>query len=229
MKTFTDIKQGSTEWLSIRRGVVTASEADEIISPTWKIRTGDAVEKYLFKKLAEKLLGWSAADLTPGGGFSNFAMEQGHVVETIARPWFAFQYDCDIQTPAFCLSDDSRVGCSPDGLIGDDCGLEIKAPQPPTHLRYLVANVLPPEYAQQVHFSMFVTGRARWKFVSYSRQFDPLVIEVKRDEEIQSKIAAAVCAFYERFDVIHAKFKGQQDAENARKTAEYYAKEGITP
>ena len=229
MKTFPNLRQGSSEWLAVRRGVVTASEVDAIISPTFQTRTGKEPETFLFRKLAEKLLGWSDADLRPGGGFSNFAMEQGHVVETIARPWFAFQYDCEVATPGFCLSDDEKTGCSPDGLVGDDCGLEIKAPQPPTHLKYLIAGGVPPEYVAQIHFSMFVTGRARWKFVSYSRQFDPLVIEVKRDEEIQKKIASAVASFYERFDVIHAKFKGQEDAENARKTAEYYAKEGITP
>ena len=35
--------------------------------------------------------------------------------------------------------------------------------------------------------------------------------------------ALAVAAFYEKFDALYAKFKSQQDAENERKTAEYYA------
>ena len=222
MKTL-DLKQGTPEWLAARRGVVTASEADALLTPLFKARTGEGVETYLYRKLAEKLLGWSPEDLRPGGGFSSFAMEQGNVVETIARPWFAFQYNCEVKAVGFCLSDDGRVGCSPDGLIGDDCGLELKAPQPPTHLRYLIANELPPEYAVQVHFSMFATGRPRWMFASYSRQFDPLVIEVKRDGAIQAKIAAAVAAFYEKFDALYAKFKSQQDVEHERKTAEYYA------
>lgn len=218
-----DCKQGSTEWQLARLGVVTASEVDALITPLWKVRTGEGVETYLYKKLAEKLMGWSPVDV---GG--SWAMEQGNVVETLARPWYAFEYNVEVQTPGFITSDDGRIGCSPDGLIGDDCGLEIKSPQPPKHLQYLVAGVCPKEYLAQVHFSMYVTGRPRWKFVSYSRQFAPLVVEVGRDEAICAAFGAALASFNAQFDAIYAKLKGQQDAENAAKTAAYYKSEGVT-
>ncbi len=221
-----DCKQHSTEWTQARLGVVTASEVDALVTPLWKVRAGEGVETYLYRKLSEKLLGWSPADLSGGG---TWAMDQGNVVETIARPWYAFEYNCDIQTPGFIVSDDGKIGCSPDGLVGDDCGLEIKAPQPPTHLKYLIANEVPKDYLPQIHFSMLVTGRPRWMFVSYSRQFPPLVIEVKRDEKIIGALNDALESFFERFDAIHAQVKGWNDAENARKTAEYYRAEGITP
>lgn len=220
-----DCAQRSTEWSQARLGVVTASEVDALVTPLWKARSGEGVETYLYRKLSEKLLGWSPADLSGGG---SWAMEQGNVVETIARPWYAFEYNCDVQTPGFILSDDGRIGCSPDGLVGKDCGLEIKAPQPPTHLKYLIANEVPKDYLAQVHFSMLVTGFPRWMFVSYSRQFPPLVIEVKRDEAIQAVLRAALAKFFDAFDVIHAKVKVWSDAENAAKTAAYYKAEGIT-
>lgn len=219
-----DCKQGSTEWSQARLGVVTASEVDALVTPLWKPRTGDGVETFLYRKLCEKLLNWSPADISGGG---TFAMIQGSIVEEIARPWYAFEYNVNVQTPGFCLSDDGRIGCSPDGLIGDDCGLELKAPQPPQHLKYLIGGVVPKEYLAQVHFSMFVTGRPRWVFCSYSRQFPPLVIEVKRDPKIDAVFETALGDFFDQFDAIYGKLKAIKDAENAAKTAAYYKAEGI--
>jgi hypothetical protein len=212
-----DCKQGSPEWSAARLGVVTASEIDALITPLWKVRTGEGVETYRFQKLCEKLLGY-----TPDDG-STFAMNQGEILEKIARPWFAFEHNVSIETPGFCVSDDGRIGCSPDGLIGDDCGLEIKAPQPPQHLKYLMAGEVPTQYRPQVHFSMLVTGRPRWIFVSYSRQFPPLVVEVKRNEEIQGYLHEALDKFFQGFEPILAKVKGWKDAENAAKAAAHEA------
>lgn len=223
-----DVRQNSPEWLAARRGVVTASEIDALVSPTWKVRTGEGPETYLYRKLAEKLLGWSQDEITPGGGAGSWAMAQGQLVETIARPWFAFEYNCDVQTPGFITDDAGKIGCSPDGIIaGADCGLEIKAPQPPTHLKYLVANEVPKDYLPQIHFSMLVTGLPRWTFVSYSRHFPPLVIEVRRDPAIESSIKAALESFFAKFDPLYARFKGDNDRENEEKTRDYYEKEGI--
>jgi len=210
-----DCKQGSTEWEQARLGVVTASEADALLTPLFKIRTGEGVETYLYRKLAEKILHWS-----PEAG-STFAMDQGSLIESLALPWFGFTYDCEPRRVGFCVSDCGRYGCSPDAILGDDNGLEVKAPQPPTHLKYLLAGELPPEYRVQVHFSMFVTGRPRWTFLSYSRQFDPLVIPVERDEAIQAMIRQALDQFFIKFDAAYAKIKAIKDAENAQKQAAY--------
>lgn len=218
-----DCRQHSTEWSQARLGVVTASEADALLTPLFKVSDGKGVETYLYKKLSEKVLGYA---LDSGG---TFEMEQGNIVETIARPWFAFTYDVDVSTPGFCLTDDGRCGASPDGLLPDGTGLEIKSPQGPTHLKYYFRNELPPEHAVQVHFSMFVTGAKAWTFVSFHRSLPPLVIRVERDEKIQAQIALAVAAFNARFDALYAKLKGQRDAENAERTAAYYRSEGITP
>jgi hypothetical protein len=216
MKTF-NCSQGSNEWAQLRLGVVTASEADTLLTNSFKARVGEGVETYLYKKLAEKTLGWS-----PDSG-GTFTMDQGNLAEKIALPWFNFTYNADARPVGFCLSDDGRTGCSPDALIGDDNGLEIKFPTPPIHLKYLLNNQLPPCYAPQVHFSMFVTGRPKWTFLSFSRHFPSLVVEVKRDEAIQEKISSAVNTFFIFFDSHLAKIKAMTDAENALKSAAYEA------
>jgi hypothetical protein len=197
-----DVQQGTPEWLELRLGIPTASEFDSIISPTWKTRTGDGPNTYLCRKIVEKVCGH--IDENHGSGF---AMEQGSILEHEAVPWFEFEYGVKIQRVGFCTTDDGRVGCSPDGLIGQDGGIEIKCPLPHTHLKYLMAGVLPPDYAAQVHGSMFVTGRSWWHFVSCHRKFPALVLKVERDEKIQAAIGAALTEFNAAFDKQMAKLK----------------------
>ncbi len=213
-----ECKQHTTEWAQARLGVVTASEADALLTPLFKIRTGDGPETYLHRKVCEKFLMWS------GDSGGTWEMEQGNIIESIAIPWFAFQHEVNPQKVGFCVSDDGRVGCSPDALLGDDDGLEVKAPQPPTHLKYLLKGEVPPEYRVQVHFAMYVTGRPRWTFVSFSRQLPSLVVRVERDEKIQATIHEAVELFYSKFDPIYANLCKARDAENAAAQAAYDAR-----
>lgn len=212
-----DVKQGSSEWKALRLGVPTASEFDALVTPEFKPRTGQTPETYLYQKLCEKLLGFAP-------DFSAFAVEQGMVLESEAKPFYELTYGVPIRNVGFCTTDDGRIGCSPDGLLGDDGGLEIKCPQAHTHLRYLMEGGLPKDYAAQVHGSMFVTGRPWWMFMSYSRQFPPLVVRVERDERIQEALRQTLAAFLVRFDEKFEQINGPRAAENARKTAEYEAK-----
>lgn len=219
-----NVEQGSGPWLELRLAKPTASEFDQLVTPLWKIKTGEAPRSYLYQKICEKFMG-AFAD-----GGSSFAMGQGSIMEHEALPWFAFTHEMPVQRVGFCTTDDGRIGCSPDGLIGEDGGIEIKCPQPATHLRYWVEGVLPKEHAAQVHGSMYVTGRKWWYFVSYSRQFPALVIRVERDEKIQAAIGEALAGFLAEYDELYERLKRLKDAENAVAQAAYDARtaKGLT-
>lgn len=193
MKTLL-MPQGSVEWHNARLGVVTASDADSLVTPKFKIKEGQGVETYLHRKLAEKLLNWSPEML------NSFPVDQGKLIETICLPWYEFQYETTVKRVGFCVTDDGRAGCSPDGILPDGTGLEVKAPQPPAHISYLLGGVVPECYLPQIHFSMLVTGAAHWGFVSYSMTLPPLVLRVERDEKIQAVLHEALSQFAERFD-----------------------------
>lgn len=194
-----DCQQGSQEWYTARMGVVTASDADCLVTPKWKIKEGGAVDTYMHKKLAEKLLNWSPDQL------NTFPMDQGKLIETVAVPWFEFEYETPVKRVGFCYNEELRCGCSPDGLLENGTGLEIKSPQPPAHIAYLLDGKVPDCYLPQVHFSMLVTGAHQWAFVSYSMQLPPLVIRVERDEAIQAALREALSGFLERFDTALAR------------------------
>ncbi len=219
-----DVQQGSGPWLALRLGIPTASEFDNLITPLWKIKTGEAPKSYLYQKICEKFMG-AFAD-----GGSSFAMGQGSIMEHEAIPWFAFTHDMPVQRVGFCTTDDGRIGCSPDGLIGDEGGIEVKCPSPTTHLRYWVEGVLPKEHAAQVHGSMYVTGAKFWYFLSYSRQFPAFLIRVERDEAIQTAIGEALSGFLHDYDQLYSKLKTIKDQENAAAQSAYDARvaKGLT-
>ena len=182
-------------------GRVTASDASRIFTSDFSLRTGDMPKTYIYEKLAEVRLG------EPIAQFYSHQTEEGQIAEDEARKWFAFSSDHKITNAGFIVHDDGRCGCSPDALLDDEGGLEIKCCQPTNHVRYLLEGKVPTEYNPQVQFSLYVTGRKWWKFVSYRRRFPALVVTVERDEEICAKIATGLEAFYKMYDAALAKLK----------------------
>lgn len=200
MKFHPNLEQGSIEWLKLHTGKVTASGLDNLVTPLFKIRDGEMFRSYVYRKVAEAIHG-------PLLAFGSWVTEQGKELEDEACAFAALEYGYRVEKMGFCETDDGRAGCSPDALIGDDGGLEIKCPQPPNHVRWLCEGILPKEYAAQVHCSMYVTGRPEWVFLSYARKFPPFYLVVKRDEAICAKIGEAVTAFAEAYDAALAKIR----------------------
>jgi len=190
--------QGSVDWMIARSGIVTASEFDQIVTPEFKVRTGQMRQTYLCRKLAEWWTGGPLASL------NTFDMDQGKVLEEEALPWVEFEYNCKVDRPGLITTDDGKAGCSPDGFIVKDgrfdCGLEIKCPAIHTHIDYVLKGELPKEYAPQVYGSLWVTGFSRWRFISYHRRLPKLEVEVERDEEIMEKLSEAIESFNRDFD-----------------------------
>ncbi len=185
--------QGSVEWMQARAGIPTASEFDALITPLGKIRTGAGVDTYLSKKLAER---WLQGPLP---GFGSWATDQGKILEERARPWFEMQFNVDVKQVGFITNDAGTAGCSPDGML-PVCGVEIKCPEAPNHVAYLMAGKVPADYIAQVQGSMFITGFRQWKFVSYHKDFPKLILAVEPDEEFHEHLAEALDAFTGRLE-----------------------------
>ncbi len=194
-------QQNTTEWLLSRAGVVTASEADALVSPKWEVRKGQGVRTYLHEKLGGRVMGYE------GDGGGTWAMGQGQVKEPMGLAWYEFAFGVSIQRVGLCLSDDGKTGCSPDGLIGDSSGIELKCPTVPTHLEYLLGQRVPDKYLAQVHFCMYVTGRPHWVFVSYNPHLPPLVVNVVRSPEAIAAIETALKDFLPSLDAAEARVR----------------------
>lgn len=193
MKIHRDIEQASLEWFMVRAGLVTASGFKNIVTPAFKARDGEMVQTYLATLVAEKWCG-------PLPSVQVFETEQGSLLESEVVNWFEFANDCKFERVGFISDDSGRFGCSPDGIINGNEGAEIKCPQPVNHFKYLLNGEVPDAYLPQVHFSLYVSGFDRWKFVSYRRNAPALIVDVVRDPVIMGKIHDALMPFLDRLD-----------------------------
>lgn len=200
MKSHRDIEQNSVDWQILRSGKITASEMDAIISPLGKVRDSEGVATYVTQKLCEM---WTGGPLIALQGI--FDVEQGKLLEERAKPAFTVHTGIETENVAFIETDDGRVGCSPDAMIGNVSGAEIKCPRMDTHISYLLAGKLPKQYVAQVQGSMFVTGCKEWHFFSYCRNLPPLHIVVPRDDDFQASLGEALSLCVTKLDVAMAR------------------------
>lgn len=179
-----DCEQGSPEWFEARLGIPTASEFATVMAKG----EGKTRRKYLLRLAGEIVTG--EAEET----YSNAHMERGKIMEDEARKRYAFQFDVQCRRVGFIRN--GQIGCSPDSLIGDDGGLEIKSAIGSVQVDRLLRNVLPPEHKAQVLGNMFVTGRKWWDFVSYAGVKLPLFrVRVTRDEPYIENLKSELSAF----------------------------------
>jgi len=172
-----DVEQNTDEWFKARMGIPTASSMDKILTSTGKPSTQS--KAYMNKLLAEWYTGEHDSIK------QNEWMERGHELESEARSLYGFMFDCEPKQVGLIYKDDRKlISCSPDALINNSVGLEIKSPAPHTHIEYLLNNKLPTKYKIQVQSSLYVTGFDKWVFQSYHPTMPPLIIEVGRDEKL---------------------------------------------
>lgn len=188
-----DAAQGSPEWLAARCGIPTASQFGRIISPK-TLKPSEQASGYLHALLVERLFG--VLGESEGSGF----MERGSVLEQAAVDFYELQRGVDTQQVGFMLRDDGRVGGSPDRLVGDNGGLEIKCPSAAVHVGYLLDGIVA-KYMPQVQGCMWLSGRAWWDLCSFHPELPPALVRVERDEEFIAALATAVEKFLERLDL----------------------------
>lgn len=176
-----NVVQGSPEWHEIRLGMLTASEAQAIAT------NGSGLKTLVNKLVAERL----TKKFEPS--YSNSDMERGKDLEAEARNAYELETGNIVKQVGFCKLND-YVGCSPDGLIGVDGGIEIKNFKPSCFVEYMFTGKVDTGYQWQCQFNMFVTDRKWWDYVVYNPDFaEPLIIKrIDRDDLAIEKIKAGV-------------------------------------
>lgn len=188
-----DCDQNSPEWYQARCGIVTASRFKDVLAKG----EGKTRARYLYELAAEIRRGYPEPET-----YTNAAMERGHAQEDEARQRFAFENAVEPVRVGFVRRSDLRAGCSPDSLIGDDGGLEIKTALGHIQMERIHRGTLPSEHVAQVQGSMWITGRKWWSFVSYSPDLPLFHVRVERDEDYIAKLAEAVAVFNAELDAL---------------------------
>jgi hypothetical protein len=194
-----DVKQGSEAWLAARRGLPTASRFDQILTPV-TMKPSSSQTKLIDELIAEALIPDAPATRITED------MRAGMVLEAEARCAYELgNATAPVKEVGFVLAECGMFGGSPDALVGEDGGAEIKCPNATTHIGYIRAGVLPADYRCQVHGYLVVTGRKFWDFFSYHRGLDPFCVRVEPDE-FTAKLAAELTRFCAIYNEARAKF-----------------------
>ena len=164
-----NIEQGTDEWLKERIGVVTASRFKDIVTPAKGDLSKSSIT-YMYELIAEKL--GAETDF-----YTNEHMERGTELEPQARAVYELIHDTKVEEVGMLKTDCGSIGISPDGLIGENGGIEIKCPKASTHVKYMLDGVLPLTYKPQVMGSLWISGREWWDFMSFHPQLDPFIRE----------------------------------------------------
>ena len=156
-----EIEQRSWQWHNMRLGVITASQAVNVLA-----KRGSATrEGYLARLVGEICTGLPQDEVTAK------AMQWGIENEPKARQMYEFLTMEPVSSVPFIYSHSMRCGCSPDGILtGKPIGLEIKCPfTTKVHIETILDETIKKEYQAQMDFSLLVSGLDAWEFCS----FDP--------------------------------------------------------
>lgn len=180
--------QLSPEWFTEHAGKPGASSFNKIV--TTKGERSKQREGYLHQLAAEALTGRKEE------GYVSNAMAEGTRRESESRSYYELIEGMTVQEVGMVYPDEQkRYLCSPDGIVNDEWGLEMKNVIGKTQVAYLLKDKLPTEYFIQTQGSLLVTGFKRWDFLSYHPGLPPLRIKVKRDEAFISKLAKELDSF----------------------------------
>lgn len=201
-----DCEQGSAEWLQERVGRITASRICEAMS-RYSIKSkvgGETAERKNYKTdmIVERLTGRSTEN------FVSPEMIWGRENESSARTAYEMEKNVLTQQIGFILHPTlDHVGASPDSLV-DDGGLEIKCPKTATHIKWMLAGVVPEEHVDQVQLNIACAETAWWDFMSYDPRLpegiDRFIVRVPRDDQRIAEMEAEAIQFYEEINQVIA-------------------------
>ena len=205
---YDQLEQGSPEWLEARAGILTASTIGQLITAkTIKPAMNDRSRGLCQTLIAERITG----HVEPV--FPNRAMTRGTLLEPEARRIYAEQTGQDVDEVGFARldTDTYTLGSSPDGLVGETGGIEIKSPSAKVHVATVLSCAIPDYNRAQVQAFLHVTGREWCDFISYYPGEPLFIIRDHPDERWQKAIQSAA----EQFETI-ARSQVDQYQRNTR-------------
>lgn len=187
-------QQGSTAWYQLKLGVISASNASKAVAKkdsetraSYMAELGAQVATGLMEEINSRHLDW------------------GNDHEDAARAMYEFTTGNKVVELPFVFKDSSfRAGCSPDGIVSESKGMEIKCPSnSANYMKFLTDDKIKSEYVWQAQFTLWVMDADQWDFVQYDPRFqrNPMkVLTLERDEEKMKTLDDAIPQFISDMD-----------------------------
>jgi hypothetical protein len=193
------------EWYEARRGRLTASNFRRVLAKP----TSKTYQRYIVH-VARQIIG--APDLLDDEDTPWYAHGRNWEAEALGS--YVFETGIVVQQVGFIVHPQyDFIGASPDGLVDDDGGTEIKCRKSLAAFNASVLAGVDSEHLPQIQGCMWVTGRQWWDYVSYYKkpemmEFDLHIHRVFRDENYIARIEQACLRAW---DDIQAKVKEMKD------------------
>ena len=198
---FVDCEQNSAKWIWARTGRITASRICDLMA-TLK-RGGEAASRrdYRAELIAERLTG------NAENHYVTKEMRYGSEQEPFARTAYEIKTGNIVDQAGFVFHPRLAFsGGSPDGLIREDGGLELKCPKTTTHLAYMAAGTVPKEYEYQMLWNMACAERQWWDFASFDARLPEklrlFIVRMPRDEVRIGEIEREVMRLNNEIDTV---------------------------
>ena len=175
-----DIEQRSPEWYAIRLGRLTGSDFHTFLG------NSETKKNKLLQKACEKITGKAEDE-----HYVSSDMQRGIDLEDEAVFLYEMQTGNEVKKVGF-IELDEYVGCSPDGLVGEDGMIECKAPKDSVFVKQVIEDKIKPEYYTQIQYNLYVSGRKWCDYVAYNKNFELFIKRFKRDEAYIEKIKFAI-------------------------------------
>lgn len=183
-------------------GIPTASMFGTVLAKGKTAGSASVTRRAYIMKLAGEIITGQPMD-----NFYSEHTERGHEQEPIARDLYALQTGNQYEQVGFVK--EGRRGCSPDCLVGDDGGAEIKSRLAHIQAELLCNGEVPPAHTPQLQGSMWVCKRKWWDFVSFCPKMPLFVCRVMRDEGFIQRLATEVDKFNAELDEAVAQIRAR--------------------
>jgi hypothetical protein len=186
-----DLEQGSPEWLAARRGLMTASEMNLVLTPTLKIANNDKTRAHVYEIAAQRITHWTEPS------YVGDAMLRGHADEITARDLYSDRYE-PVEEKGFITRDFGgfTLGYSPDGCgVVSNMGIECKSRVQKHHIATVITNEVPTEHMLQIQTGLMITGWDYMSYISFCAGLPMWVIHVLPEPVYQDAIMAAAAEF----------------------------------
>ena len=175
--------------------------------------------------ISEALVHFLAAERVSGHVEETFPtrdMERGILAEPYARDLYSKHY-APASEAGFMVRDfgDYALGYSPDGVVGDDGLIEIKAPKQKGHLTTVVSDEVPSDHMAQCQAGLLVSGREWCDYVPYHGGLPLWRKRVTPDPAWQTAIHTAVAQVEDAITEVVAKYKAAVEGLPATKRIDF--------
>lgn len=186
---FTVGSQGSEEWLKLKLGVISASNVYKVVAK----KDSETRLTYLCDLVAQVCTGEQEE-------INSKYLKWGNDNEAAARSSYEMLEDVKtVQVPFVFKDENFREGCSPDGLIENVRGAEIKCPYNATNfVKFFTQEKVKSEYEWQMQYQMRILECDTYDAVQYHPNMRANQIKVhqfKIDSEMQKKMDDCIPEF----------------------------------